>query len=185
MKSEYARRSAICPQCGRKKDYRSALCQECGRKTNPGINFEALTPEWCFAFVGLFMGEGSVGIYFDPRARGSYHARGAIKLRADDLPMLNDIHEKLGGKIYPEGSRNRSNPVMAWATSDTAHVLGLCDLIIEYNILPAKKLGDIEIVKEFCEWRMAQPYRVTSWDCASELRDKLLRYREFRSPEGG
>lgn len=176
-------RSNRCPKCGREKDYRSKLCQECGRKTNPGIDHSKLTPEWLYSFTGLFMGEGSVGIYFDKRSRGSYHARCAIKLRSDDRPLLNDIQSRLGGRIYNENARGRSNPALTWATTDTAHLYGVVCLLIEYSVLPAKKLGDLLIVKEFCEWRMSQPYRVSDWSIAAELQSRLLKIRGFS--EGG
>ena len=169
-----------CPSCGKNKDYRSALCQECGRKTNSGFKAELLTREWCIAFTALFMGEGSIGIQFDKRSGGSYHVRAQIKLRADDNLLMEDIYNRLGGTLYNEPARGNSNPIITWATTDTAQVNGLCDLLIAHNILPAKKMRDVSIVKEFCGWRMSQPFRVEDWSYGADLRDKLLSCRAFK-----
>lgn len=173
-------RTNNCPNCGKKKDYRSALCIECGRKTNSGFKSELLTPEWCYAFTGIFMGEGSIGIHYDKRSGGSYHVRAQIKLRADDFELMNDIHNRLGGTLYNEKARGNSKPIITWATTDTGQVNGLCDLLLSHNILPAKKMRDVSIVKEFCTWRMSQPYRGFDWKYGADLQDKLLSCREFK-----
>lgn len=173
------RLNSICPECGGVKDYRAALCANCGRITNSGIDFDAIEPAWAYAFFGLFMGEGSVGLYVDNRSRGSVHARASIKMRADERELLSDIARKLGANVYPENARDGSNPILVWATTNTAQVLDLCNFLLNHNVLPAKKLRDIEIVQRFCVWRMSQGYRVDNWDYAHELRNQLLKCREF------
>lgn len=171
------RKSNECPQCGGLKDYRSRLCKNCGRNVNDGVDYSKLTPQWLACFSGFFIGEGSVGVYFDKRARGSYHARMSLKLRADDKPALDDIVDKLGGKIYSD--KNRTSQQWGWASCDTSHINEICGLILENCPIPGKKLIEIRLVQEFCTWRLAQPYRVTDWSYAEDLAIRLSRCKLF------
>ena len=171
-----------CPECGGKKDYRSSLCQQCGRYKNRTFVITDIDPSWAYAFAGLFMGEGSLGLYLDKRARGSVHARASLKMRADETPLLEDVHEKLGARLYYEKKGDKYH--VAWATTNTKQVLSLCLLLEMYTPFPAHKLGDVAIVKEFVIWRIDQPYRVESWDFAHELRAKLLKYRSYNFVKG-
>lgn len=171
-----ARKSNQCPKCGNPKDFRSRFCKDCSR-TCPTVDHSKLDPQWLACFGGLFIGEGSLGVYFDRRARGSWHPRITIRLRADDKPVLDDVVEKLGGKVFPD--IHRDSREWGWASTDTKEILEISKLILNNCPIPGKKLVEVQLMVEFCEWRLSKGYRVQDWSFGKDLADRLSRCKLY------
>ncbi len=124
-----------------------------------GADGQLLDPLWCAEFRGFFYGEGYIGITRNG-IKGTavmYSARAQITLRDDDLAMLQDIKEKLGGNLFFErrvrltkvGDRDTfSRPYAAWRTRSLTN-LRLVIAVLEGGIMPSKKRQDLKIVKQF------------------------------------
>lgn len=130
------------------------------------VDKNTLNPFWLAEFRGFFFGEGYLGIIKNGRARDgyiSYVARAQITLRADDIDVLNDISAKLGGLVYLEGrgrkttgADNRiyqSKPYAVWRITKASKILEICE-ILKDGLLPAKKMREIETVREFVTMRV-------------------------------
>lgn len=173
------RLAKICPSCGGAKAKNAILCFKCAKVKNPSVNPDLITDAWGYGFYGLFISEGTAGLNLDHRSGGSIHARLSIHLRADDRNLLVDVAEKLGGKVHDEHRSEDRNPMVVWVATNTEQVYDICQLLIKHAILPAKKLREIRLVSEFCQWRLEQPYKRVDWAYAHELRNQLLKCREF------
>lgn len=76
-----------------------------------------ISERWLAEFAGYFYGEGYLGITTNGMARDGIHrnytARAQITARMDDLALIQEIHDKLGGTIHYEGR----GPCICWAGS--------------------------------------------------------------------
>lgn len=176
----------ICPVCGgRKARIESKVCINC-RDSQPyesRVNGwkrqgEELTADrdWLLQFVGLFVGEGSATM--QKTNKGGVSARLTVALRSDDKAVLEDVHQKLGGVIYQDN--HGKNPQTRWQISRTHDVLDACNLILDHAVLPAKKLREVKIVRDFCIWRLNQPFRCKDWAEAERMLFELRDMRVFK-----
>lgn len=179
-----------CPVCGGWKRKVAKTCRKCRffdmnytPSGDDGIKDDRLTSEWLHQFRGLFWGEGSAMIL----KNGSTYTTGlALVLRADDKDVIFDIQSKLGGRVlYYDAPRRRryGNPQYSWKVSDLEQVAEICRLLLDGNLIPAKKVGDVERVLAFCEFRLPNRFRLIGDDDRREMKRRyreLLRYRRFR-----
>ena len=191
-----------CPKCGSPMDKRSIHCRGCFSSGKPRIykapkiphakkpranlptpNWELLqeNPNWIYQFVGIFHGEGSVSIH--RTNQNTYIARLMFGLRQDDKAVMDSILIMLGGKVIYDPARGNSKPMLRWEFSKQSEILNILYLIRDFTLLPAKKLRDVNLVIEFCEWRQSQPFHVKDWTPALSFRERLWNIRIFKVPE--
>jgi len=188
----------ICPDCGKPKARReSKKCWKCynlaryGVKTTkgvknytrqvnlPGVNHELLTDEWMYQFVGLFMGEGAIGIA--RTNKDTFCCRIYIGLRQDDQDVLIDIQRHLGGYLNLSRRANTtSHPITCWQVSRINDVYEVLKLIKKYTLIPAKKMREVDIAIAYCEWRLMQPYHINDWSPAEKFFHLIRQTREFQ-----
>lgn len=107
---------------------------------------------WIAEFRGLFWGEGCADIRRFTRKRSKryfFAPRLRITMRADERPMVEEIHRRLGGNIeYGEmRSNSGTRPSVTWSLSTKKEVVRVCDLLLKAEF-PAKKLQQIKHVRE-------------------------------------
>jgi len=108
-----------------------------------------INQDWISEFRGLFWGEGCADIQRYSRDRGIfYRPRLRIQLRADDVEILKNIQENIGGTlVYIENKDQKSKPAYQWTLSNKAEIVWVCDQLLKSN-LPSRKLQQIEAVRE-------------------------------------
>lgn len=146
-----------CPNCGESKRTISKLCKVCSRKPqNRSADYKISDfPEsWFLEFRGLFMGEGSAMIIRNNR---SFAPCLSLGLRDDDAQIIEDIRGRLGGRVIYNPNVHRRNPKhggqIKWLTTNLDHCLEICNRLLNGASISAKKLEDIERVRDFCLWR--------------------------------
>ncbi len=188
----------ICTGCNGTKSFASNYCIKCTYKQQrshnalgwersdnlmfKGVNYETLTDSWLFQFAGIFHGEGSAILKFTNK--GTVVAGLSMQLRSDDKPVLDSIANQLGGNVRLD-RRSSRNLMAKWETTRNRHVFEICKLIVDYTILPAKKLKEVELVYDFCDWRFSQPFHSADWEYAKSLAFKLRDMRHFKVQDNG
>ena len=105
---------------------------------------QGLRGDWGAYLAGFVSAEG----YFGINPRGSVRPRLAVRLRADDLGLLQAIHERTGcGRVYGPREQAGSSPVVAWIVVSRQD---LFDLVAALDRIPPKgrKLREYEIWRE-------------------------------------
>jgi hypothetical protein len=115
---------------------------------------------WEDEFRGFFWGEGYLGICRngkDRKGRNAYTVRAQITLRSDDIAMLEDIKNRIGGGIHFEGRGRKSKhdgkvfptkPYAAWRARSKVEVCRVCD-ILDGGYLPSKKRREVELIRRY------------------------------------
>lgn len=171
-----------CPLCGALKRKAAANCKDCRRhlsNTPPEeINLSGVSDIWLAEFRGLFYGEGSAMIVKNGKA--SFAPILTIGLRDDDARVIIDIQRVLGGRIFYQ-TRNNPNhgSVIRWREMNLYRCAQICKLLLQGRI-PAKKMNDIRLVLDFCEWRMTTPYNFTD-ETRQEAERRFNELRESRT----
>lgn len=181
-KTQFGKRRVPCPGCGKPMVIGSQTCKLCQRQPqNVGIGGEDLLsvdPLWLAEFRGLFYGEGTAMII---RNNSSYAPCIAIRLRDDDADMITQIHHKIGGRLL-KSNRSRVNEKhgdqLEWRVTDMNRCRLICETLLT-GLLPAKKKRDIELVRDFCDWRSGTSYYFTE-DERQEAERRFLEIREVR-----
>jgi len=109
-----------------------------------------ITANWTSEFRGFFLADGCADIQRYKRGRGKqffYRPRIRISLRIDDLELLEEIQSKLGGNLRKRTSK-KSNPSVTWEVNNKQQIVVICEMMLQGSVLPAKKLKDIEIVRD-------------------------------------
>jgi hypothetical protein len=132
--------------------------------------------------AGFADGEGCFSIQ-GPSNKGSYRCSFTIKLRADDLPLLNTIRDITGiGKVrlaYPP----KRNAQVRWDVDRKADVLVLRELF-EWTKLLSKKRRDFELWAEAVDiWACVQGSTSQDWGPTIELQRRLTEVRAFEMPK--
>jgi len=125
-----------------------------------------LSSRWCAEFAGFCWGEAYIGVtiykrFSKTRNKKLIFYRGQIKiaLRSDDLPLLRDFQDKLGGHLFKAGIR------MVKGEGEKAYLqhqnyqwilVSRKDLrravsILEKSLLPAKKKKSLDAIKKYLE----------------------------------
>lgn len=119
---------------------------------------------WEDEFRGFFWGEGYLGICRNGKRNGRtmYVARAQITLRIDDVGVLIDIKDRLGGNIHYErrGRKSHGNgkewdtkPYACWRVRSRKDVSRVCD-ILEGGYMPSKKRREIDVVRRFLSFNI-------------------------------
>lgn len=131
--------------------------------------------------AGFADGEGCFRVQV--RGDGSVNCSFSIALRMDDLPILKEIHERVGyGRIYTGRQMGASKPQAAYRVHDQAGALELVEIFDRYPLRAKKR-------RDFIVWRHA----VLAWsrrdfDVVRECAGALLDVRAFgldTSPPAG
>jgi hypothetical protein len=141
-------------------------------------------------FSGFFDGEGTLGIFPPYRVgRGNgYRCSAKISLRADDQPILDEIHARLGiGRIYADrkgwasAASKTTNPCISWAVDGREPCLRLMEFFERYP-LRAKKARDFAIWAEGVrEWTSVPvSTKPRDWTRMAELCEGLRAARVFK-----
>lgn len=116
---------------------------------------------WAAEFCGLFWGEGHLSITrtsrvwsktskksdkYEPISGPFYRMSAMIDLRADDTPLLEEVHRVLGGSLYLS-HKNDPAPRRRWATTNKAQIERVCS-VLRLGTLPAKKAKEVELFIE-------------------------------------
>ncbi len=135
-----------------------------------------MTGDWIAGFVA---GEGCFAFHYD----GSrYRACFTLKLRDDDLPILERIRRFFGfGSVTRQGDDGTSRPSAVFRVWSLGDCLSLVDFFRRHDIL-AKKRNDFDVWARFVEWRASSPYQMT---IAENFVRSLRRQRDYRAPEDG
>jgi hypothetical protein len=137
--------------------------------------------------AGLIDGEGCFTIQHD-RRDGSYRCHFALKLRADDGPLLEALCERTAlGQIYREGRRPPSRPCLSWRISSRPDCVALAALL-ERTPPQSKKARDFEIWRQAVDvWVTRAPRRGSRWGPAksgddwSKMAELDVRLRAVRA----
>lgn len=121
------------------------------------------------------------------RGRSGLQCKFVIKLRADDTPILEEIHERLGfGRVIPLPSRYGQRPQTEFTVWDKAGCVKLVEFFDRYP-LRAKKARDFAIWREaVAEWnqhRTRNAHFPQDWSRMWELREEMTRTRSFEDAD--
>lgn len=88
-----------------------------------------LTGDWPAYLAGLVSAEGSLSI--NESGPRTYVPRLRVNMRADDLPLLTELHGRAGvGRLYEyERSDDSGKPVAAWVTSSRSDLAALVRIL--------------------------------------------------------
>jgi hypothetical protein len=108
---------------------------------------ECLSSDWPDYLAGFITAEGHLGIC--KGADASFTPRAAIRLRADDAPLLEQLRDRLrAGKIYGPYSKGSRNPVLNWTIVSRRDLLRTVQVLDENPVKGRKR-------KEYVLWRRA------------------------------
>jgi hypothetical protein len=155
-----------CPSCGGPKRSVSKFCNKCRyieTRYSAAEPTAIPSPDWLREFAGLFWGEGSA---FIAPNNGSYSAYISLGLRADNLPVLEEIQRYLGGTIiksnYAMKVNPHASPAYQWRITGLKRVAHVAQLLLEHSSFPAKKRQEVEQVLAFCQWRLPRISKLMS-----------------------
>jgi hypothetical protein len=110
--------------------------------------------------AGFIDGEGSF-VILRPTTGNRWSLRFQLTLRADDLPIIEEIHRRTGlGIVFVRGPYGKNpNPDAIWLVNKIAHMRRLVEIFDRYP-LRAKKARDFAIWREGVIWRAATPFHI-------------------------
>ena len=133
-------------------------------------DFSHIDQWWWAEFRGFFWGEGSIILAKSNHSGFNLQPQMKISLRDDDAAVLHDIHEKLGGSLATYTRKIRENqatygkriinPQLAWAVVGIPNIYGILPYL-EQGVLPSKKKAELATMREFCEYRLELPLKLT------------------------
>ena len=150
-----------------------------------------LRTRWMSEFCGFCWGEAYIGVtrYFRRKVWGEKYwlFRGQIKiaLREDDLPLLKEFQDKLGGHIYKAGKRRvkgsngktyEQHQNYQWIVTNHDELRRIVK-ILEKGMLPAKKKKSVKILKKFLKvaHKTGEKYSPEEWNYLEKLRQESIR----------
>ena len=157
-------RTKTCPKCGEPKTDKGSTCYRCshtdtqepelllGVKKTTFVPLETPSHEWLWQFTGFFLGDGCV-----TSSGKTARLVLAINQRADSRTLMEDIVEKLGGSLYEyEVSQitTKSKRQCRWSIGGFSRCLPVINMMLDHVILPARKIKELRLAKEWCEWRL-------------------------------
>ena len=135
--------------------------------------------------AGFIDGEGS--FWISKRGRGGYQVAFGLRVRADELPILEEILAITGiGQVYlhTPRPRTRQSPQARWLVVSRSDLQRLVELLDRFP-LRAKKARD------FVVWRQAVPFLTAigpggppvgvraAWEPIARLREELIAVRAY------
>lgn len=142
-----------CLKCGEICFTSTQICWRC-----PTIDLDSIPDNIKHQSVGLFLGEGNVSL----RINNVTHYTNIIvqmALRADDADVLRTLQAYFTGTIWiaKTASTFTKSPMVQWGITRTANSYLFLVMVKNLAVIPAKKLRDVDIGIEWCEWRLSQP----------------------------
>lgn len=136
--------------------------------------YAGLEGDWLSFFSGFLTAEGHLGI---TRNNGSYFApKAQIAVRADDLPLLRELRERVGvGRIYRGARRQTSSPSGLWMVRDGHGLRHLVEVLD--GCPPRGRRG-----REYRIWREAV-LEYASGKPRTEIRERLRQLRHALASE--
>ena len=140
--------------------------------------YDHLDPMWLIEFRGFFYGEGCASVNAQSSGRRlQYQPRLAVSLREDDVEVVLDLQEHLGGNVVRWHRETRpdypnTRPSANWQLVGFSKLANLLPLLLA-GVLPAKKRKDLEILNEMCQVRLTMPFNLTD-----EHSKEMSRYYE-------
>jgi hypothetical protein len=133
-------------------------------------------------FSGFADGEGSFGIYPTYRPHGGYTPRFALHIRADDLPVLEELRAEFGGSIRfrcTQAERGEGRPQAYWTVNGKAD---LARLVAYFDRFPlrAKKQRDYAIWRHAVQVYLANGYRARELPA---LYEAIVAVRDYEAPD--
>jgi hypothetical protein len=144
---------------------------------NPSVEIDDAFGHW---FAGFADGEGCFRI--KTTNQGTYQCRFSIGLRADDAPILREIHGRLGiGILIHSGRTNIHQEQWRLEVNSKAHVRRLVDIFDRYP-LRAKKAADFAIWREAVFlWCKVENGKRHDWHELAALSTALREGRVYRA----
>jgi hypothetical protein len=135
-------------------------------------DYSHLNPAFLAATSGLICGEGC--LTFSHQRGNASTPRLAVILHRSDADCLKEIHRQLGGNYY-EG---KTRPSAVWVMMGIGRVLSTLYIILPYaRLLKSAKVADMEVMQEYCEWRISQP---RTWGRSTPMPPEVVtRKQEF------
>lgn len=133
--------------------------------------------------AGFVAGEGH--FFIRKQNAGGYACGFGVKLRVDDLPVLEEIRARVGhGRIYCRDGWHNSNPQADWKVADRTGCAALVEIFDRYP-LRAKKAGDFFIWREaVAEWMKVRPsMKGFDWSQMAHFKARLEECRQFGALE--
>jgi hypothetical protein len=139
-------------------------------------------PAFGYWFAGLVDGEGCFVISRRRRTgsrRSNFGCEFIIQLRLDDLPVLLECQERLGGKIrHVRNARGNSHPIARWVIQKKADCRQLCDVLETYELKSKKR-------RDFLIWSRAVDAQSSMQSgTPSDFSEMEALYRELRAVRG-
>jgi hypothetical protein len=131
-------------------------------------------------FAGFTDGEGCFRI--KRTNQNTFQCRFSIGLRADDAPILHEIHDRLGGigTLCHSGKDNIKQEQWRLEVNAKRHV-GLLVEVFDRYPLRAKKAQDFAIWRDAVAiWLRVENGKRFDWDEMAALHDRLIEARRFR-----
>lgn len=190
-----------CPQCGRPKLVTSNQCVSCTKGRDvpiktprvrekgiaADINWGLLTEDWLNQFIGIWLGEGSVGFHRSKLSNGrsGITIRVSMQLRADDYDTIADIHEKLGGSVSVNTRQGKpdANPTIKWDLSAQHQVERFLRLVRPRILLPMRKVKEVDLGLEFIEWRLQFHQHELDQNVLDDFYNRMQALRVFVMPD--
>jgi hypothetical protein len=168
-------------------------------RTQSGLNIPGYS-EFGHHFAGLADGEGHFAIRklnTSPRKAGTWACSFTIKLRADDLHVLERIQVVTGlGVLYRNRIKQtpgrRNNPAFQWKVDTQAECLALVGIFEQFPLW-SKKAAEFKVWSEAVRYwnhptshlginRRGQHRQLIDWTPFEEFHRRLLAAREFVLP---
>jgi hypothetical protein len=131
------------------------------------MNIEKLKKD--LEFTGLFLGEGYCAIvrYFEKRKYKNkvyeywaYRPQLSLSQRGDNKEMLQWIKDNYGGNIWIQRTKKENQNISYhWSMTNIGKSLEICKILLS-GVIPSKKLKSIQIVKDYCEWKLKRGLQV-------------------------
>ena len=155
---------------------------------------QSIDPAFGHWLAGFIDGEGSFTMQsfhggVDPRPRFS------IEVRADDTPIIEEIHRRTGiGKLsrrHRKMATIKDRPQIIWTVNRNADLRRLVEILDAYP-LRAKKKRDYEIWKQAVPLLERRPGRPNARDQTAsirlnrrfrEIQQQLIAVRKYREPD--
>jgi hypothetical protein len=136
-----------------------------------------IDPSFGYWFSGLVDGEGCFAI--SRRSGLRFGCEFIIQMRLDDLPVLLECQERLGGKIrHVRNARGNSHPLARWVIQRKADCRQLCDVLETYELKSKKR-------RDFLIWsRAVAAQGPMQSGTPGDFSEMEALYRELRAVRG-
>lgn len=134
-------------------------------------------------FAGFVAGEGCFYVQRYEDARRSrtlvrYRPTFQVKVRADDISVMKEVHESFGGRLALVAGHGRSNPLVGVIIQRKDHLAGLVAYFDRFPLRTKKQ-------RDYALWRRAVEVYLQHGQASPELellRDEIMGGRAYEDP---